>query len=280
MREYILKKAAWECRVVPEVGANVIALYHEGFSILREPKDEEELRLQPVLFGVPFLLPPNRTAGGTFSFDGREYTLEITEAKWNNHLHGFMHSAAFQVVEQTENSLHTRLINEGELFPFVLQVDMVDRLDDEGWHRAVTVENTGKTAMPLVLAFHTTFNEPEFFAVPLGLCWNVDGNHIPTGFKQRLTAEQADFVRGVSPRGRNVSGFYEMAGNTARIGDYRLHVEGFDQWILYNGGGGKGFLCIEPQLGPVNALNSGGYWRLESGEKYTTTIEITRARIC
>jgi len=275
MREYKLKNAAWECRIVPEIGANVIALCHQGVSILREPENEETLRAHPVLFGVPFLLPPNRTAGGTFSFEGKEYALEITEPKLNNHLHGFMHSAAFRVVEQTENSLHTRLVNEGELFPFMLQVDVVDRLDDDGWRRTVTVTNTGKSAMPLVLEFHTTFNEPESFAVPLGLRWEVDGNYIPTGVKMQLTAEQKDFVRGISPKGRAVSGFYEMAGNTARIGDYLMHVGGFDQWILFNGGGDKGFLCIEPQLGPVNALNSGGYQRLEPGEAYTVTLEIT-----
>lgn len=277
MNGYNLKSKGWECCVLPEVGANVISLRHEGNEILRSPEGESALRADPVLFGVPFLLPPNRTAGGKFSFEGKEYALEITEPRRNNHLHGFMHSAAFQMMEWTENSLHTRLVNEGELFPFALQVDMLDRLDDDGWHRTVTVTNTGKTAMPLALAFHTTFNEPESFAVPLGLCWEVDGNYIPTGVKLQLTAEQNDFVRGISPKGRAVSGFYEMAGNTARIGNYLLRVEGFDQWILYNGGGDKGFLCVEPQLGPVNALNSGGYKRLEPGEKYAVTVEITCA---
>ena len=274
MKEHKLKSKGWECCVMPGVGANVISLRHEDKEILRSPEGEIALRAAPVLFGVPFLLPPNRTAGGKFSFDGKEYALEITEPKRNNHLHGFMHSAAFQVVEQTESSLHTRLVNEGELFPFALQVDMLDRLDDDGWHRTATVTNTGKTAMPLVLAFHTTFNEPELFAVPLGLRWEVDANYIPTGVKLQLTTEQSRFVQGISPKDRVVDGFYEMAGNTARIGDYLLHVEGFDQWILYNGGGDKGYLCVEPQLGPVNALNSGGYKRLKPGEKYTVMMEI------
>jgi len=277
MKEYKLKNESWECRIVPEIGANVISLCHREYEILRVPESENELRADPVLYGVPVLLPPNRTAGGRFAFEGKEYELAITEPEQNNHLHGHMHSAPFQVIEQTESSLHTQLVNDGTLFPFKLCVDMWDKLEKDGWHRTVTVTNTGKTAMPLVLAFHFTFKEPESFCVPLGLCWEIDENRIPTGVKMELTQWQNSFVQGVSPNGRDVDGFYEMAGDTAYVGDYLLRVEGFDQWVLYNGGGDKGFLCVEPQLGPVNALNSGGYQRLEPGEKYTVTMEITRA---
>ena len=49
----------------------------------------------------------------------------------------------------------------------------------------------------------------------------------------------------------------------------------FDQRVLFNGGGGQGFLCIEPQAGWVNGLNiPGAHKVLKKGqsEVYTMTI--------
>lgn len=275
MTTYTLRNQDWSCQICPEFGANVISLKHKDFPILREPTSNHQLKDTPVLYGMPLLLPPNRTAGGRFRFEQQEYQLPINEPLHNNHLHGFLHSTEFQVIAQTEDSLTTFFVNQGDVFPFPFEITMTDKLLPEGYRRTVTVTNTGATAMPLVLAFHTTFNAPDFFSVPIGRCWNTDEHFIPTGEKALLTLEQQAYQNGCPVDGQIIRGFYEASGQTARIGDYLFSVQGFDQWVLFNGDGTKRFLCVEPQLGPVNALNSGNYHRLECGESYVFTLEIT-----
>ena len=275
MNAYTLRNQDWSCQICPEYGANVISLRHKDFPILREPASIPALKESPVLHGIPLLLPPNRTAGGRFCFDQQEYTLPINEPLHCNHLHGFLHSTKFQVVELSEDSLTTRFLNQGDVFPFPFEIIIADNLHPEGFRRTLTITNTGTSALPLVLAFHTTFTEPDSFSVPSCSCWNTDEHYIPTGEKAMLTPEQQAYQNGCPVSGQIIRGFYEASGQTARIGDYSFFVQGFDQWILFNGDGKQGFLCVEPQLGPVNALNSGHYHRLERGKSYVFTLEIT-----
>ena len=50
----------------------------------------------------------------------------------------------------------------------------------------------------------------------------------------------------------------------------------FDHWILFNGGGNKGLLCVEPQLGAVNGLNKpDGHRVMKPGEVLTLWTKIT-----
>lgn len=272
---YTLRHQDWSCQICPEYGANVISLRHKDFPILREPASIHALKDTPALYGTPLLLPPNRTAGGRFRFEQQEYVLPINEPLHNNHLHGFLHSTKFQVIARSEDSLTTHFVNHGEVFPFPFEITMTDTLHPEGYRRTLTITNTGTSAMPLVLAFHTTFTAPDSFLVPIRSCWTTDEHHIPTGEKAMLTPEQQAYQNGCSISGQIIRGFYEASGQTARIGDYLFSAQGFDQWILFNGDGTRGFLCIEPQLGPVNALNSGHYHRLECGKSYEFTLEIT-----
>ena len=273
---YILRNQDWSCAIAPDFGANIISLRHDDYPILREPATLSELAGSPVLFGFPLLLPPNRTCNGRFTFEGIEYSLPINEPAHGNHLHGILHSAPFEVLSCSETELQTRLINHGEYFPFPFQITITDHLFPSGLLRTLDFINTGAEAMPLVLGFHTTFTQPDSFSVSIGSRWVVNEHHIPTGEKVALTNEQFAYREGCALTGQRVNGFYEAVNGTARIGNYLFSVEGFDQWILFNSDGKQNYLCVEPQLGPVNALNSGEHRRLESGESYKFTIRITQ----
>lgn len=275
--EYRLKNKEWSCIISPKFGSNFISLHHNQYPIFREPKSLEELNRSPVLYGLPLLLPPNRTAGGRFVFDGQEYCLHEDKTLTKNYIHGEVKSTPFEVLKYAWDLLKTRLINRGEVFPFPFELEITDRLLDDGFHRDLTVKNIGTTDMPLVLGFHTTFTVPDSFSVAIGECWVEDENFIPTGEKRELTPQQQMYRDGCKLVGQRVRGFYEAKGNDARISSYRFKVEGFDQWILYNGDGNQGFLCIEPQLGPVNALNSGGYYRLRPGQTYPFSVKVSLA---
>ena len=121
--------------------------------------------------------------------------------------------------------------------------------------------------MPLSFGLHTTFREPDWFSVPLDSCQEKDSRHIPTGRYIPLNAQEQFYRTGSKSCGMAISGFYRSAGNTAYIGkDIRYQVTGFDHWILYNGGGSGGYLCVEPQLGGVNSLNDRNHCPLIPGK--------------
>lgn len=268
----------WEAEILPSFGANVIRLKKNGNDILRSPENGEELKKSPYLYGIPLLFPPNRTKNGEFVFGEGLYRLPINEPSRGNHLHGLLFDAPFTVIEGSSRKVKCVYENRGERYPFCFRMTIGCMLDGNGFTQEVLIENTGDGPMPVQLAFHTTFKEPEEFHLPIGKRWETDDNFIPTGKLGELNRQELEYCNGCNPRGKTISGFYTAEGNRAVVGDFIYTVsENFTQWILFNAGGDKGFLCIEPQSGPVNGLNMPeGHICLGKGERvnFSTNLSI------
>ena len=280
MNEFVhsvtLKAGSWQATVLPGFGMNMICLRCDGKAILREPSKEQTLQQDPHVYGIPLLFPANRTAGGRFSFEGKSYQLPVNEPGLGNNLHGDLYNAPFEVIQQNEASLAAVYENHGERYPFPFRMEITDMLSEQGLTRHLRLENIGETAMPFTLAFHTAFREPKQFSVPIGRCAKRDERFLPTGKWEKLSKAEDEYRSGTSSNGRAISGFFEADGHAVKLDEIRFAVsENFDQWILFNGGGKQGFLCIEPQCGQVNGLNiPGGHRVLEPGESETFTIYI------
>ncbi len=270
-----LRYQQWQADILPEHGMNTVRLLYDGEHILRDPEGEPKLEISCV-HGTPLLLPPNRTEHGRFSFDGKEYQLPVNEVNLQNHLHGFLRFQSFVVTEQSETHIAAEYENKGEIFPFPFVIRVCCRLEDDGYHQSFAITNTGKTDMPLTFGIHTTFEEKDYFRVPLDRRFVENSCHIPQGAPVPLDARQRCYREGMRPDGNNVDGFYTSGGQTACVGRMAYTVsENFNQWILYNHGGGEHFLSIEPQCGAVNCLNSGyGLLRLPAGRTETFTTRI------
>lgn len=274
----ILKHEDWSAEILPSFGANVICLKKGNKNILRSPISIEELEKSPYLFGMPLLFPPNRTENGKFTFEDVEYCFPINEPSKNNHLHGLLYNVPFTVMEHEANSVKCMYNNnDASIYPFRFMMTITCTLDLSGFMQEVVIENTDKISIPIQIAFHTTFEEPAFFKVPIGESWETNSNYIPTGKLIELNQQEREYRTGCAPKMREISGFYTSIGNTAEIGDFYYHVSNnYTQWILYNGSGREGFLCIEPQSGPVNGLNMPrGYTRIETGESVCFSTRIT-----
>jgi aldose 1-epimerase len=208
---------------------------------------------------MPLLLPPNRTAGGRFDFAGRTWQMPVNETSRGNHLHGRFYDAPFGIVSRTARELTCRLDNDGTLFPFPCSLVCQIALTPDGLCHRLTVRNTGAGDLPLTVGYHTNFTKPACFQVPISRRWETDPHFIPTGTLLPLGDREQAIAAGTAAADLPISGFYLAAGRTARIDAFRYTVsEPFDQWILFNGGGGKDYLSIEPQVGPVNSLNRPG----------------------
>lgn len=254
-----LSCGSWQAEILPQHGANLISLKNGDTPILRTPENTEAFLQAPVLFGNPLLLPPNRTKDGRFFFRGTEYQLPVNEPSRNNHIHGFIHTAPFQVTAATSSSAHCLLTNQGEWFPFPFELNVSFKLDENGLTQRFKITNIGPSSMPVLLGLHTTFCAPERFSVPIGKRWSTDTRYIPNGSLAELTEQERAFKTGCRSEGQVITGFYTAEGHTARIGAARYESSSnFTQWILFNQGGANGLLCVEPQSGCVNGLNMPG----------------------
>ena len=252
-----IQSQGWQAKIAPAYGGNPISLQYHGQDIL--VPWSEDVR-DPFLCGAPLLLPANRTAGGKFTFHGREYTLPVNDGFRCANLHGDLYHQTFRVTEQQEDRVTLCYENTGEIFPFPFRIRVTYQVGQGGFLSAYTIENPSGDPIPLSFGLHTTFREPDWFSVPLDSCQEKDSRHIPTGRYVPLNAQEQHYCTGSKSRGVAISGFYRAAGDTASIGEnIRYQATGFDHWILYNGGGNGDFLCVEPQLGGVNALNNPDY---------------------
>lgn len=267
-----IRSGHWYAEIAPAYGANPIVLRHGERDIL---VPWSEAITDPFLAGAPLLLPANRTAGGRFCFNGREYTLGINNAFSNAQLHGKLYCQTFLVIQQEADRVVLEFENRGEIYPFPFRITVTYRAGMQGFTAEYTIENPADSPMPLTFGLHTTFAEPEWFSVPLAACQEKDSRHIPTGRYIPLNPQEQQYCTGSPSRNVIISGFYLASGNTARIGsDVYYEATGFDHWVLYNGRGEGGFLCIEPQLGGVNALNDPFHCPVISGN--STLIVKTR----
>lgn len=274
MQKYLLSGGGFEAQVTPAWGADILSLRWAGRDVLVPLNSEEQREKNPFLHGSPLLLPANRTVDGRFRFENREYRLPINEEFNHCHLHGALFRQTFSVLQATQDTFVAEYVNRGEIFPFPFRITVTYTVSAAGFQSEYAIENLSDGRMPLTFALHTTFCEPDYFRVPIGLCQERRADFVPTGNYLPLDALQSSYHEGTYSAGKRVYGYYTAAGTTMTIGDFEYNVsENFDYRILYNADGAGGFLCAEPQCGEVNGLN-GKCKVLDSGEtaKFFTVI--------
>lgn len=245
----------WHAEVSACHGANATKLQHNGVNIFRPL--EADNQIDPYLQGSPILLPANRTFKGEFWFEGKKYSLPINEPRNNAHLHGLLHCQQFKMLDKGPDWIKLYYENTVQIYPFPFSITVEYRLTNEVFCQSYCIENTGKSNMPLVFALHTTFVAPESFSVPVDARQENDDHSIPTGRYIPLAGNETLYPTGCKSAGIPIGGYYKACGNTARVGEYQYKAsDNFDHWILYNAKGLCELLCVEPQCGAVNGLNT------------------------
>lgn len=274
MSKIYLKNGLWEAEITPSLGANVTKLFCDGKQVLRTPEQSADA----YQFGMPILIPANRTEAGQFSFEGNTYQLPVNEPHVPAQLHGLVHDQQFTVKFYDDINAILTYCNTPDIYPFPFQLTVHYELKDNGIFVSHEIKNIGTGNMPYTFCLHTTFVAPSYFKVPLDLEQEKDERNLPTGQYIPLSDDLIPLTEGMNPYGIPTSGFYRAAGHQAEIDDYRYTVsENYDHWVLYNATGKDGFLCVEPQCGGVNGLNQPGNHRiLAPGECHIFQSAITK----
>lgn len=268
MNTYTIQNEIWQAEITPAHGANIDSLLFRGKPVYRRGDWEKE----PFFQGAAMLLPANRTVGGRFSFEGRNYTLPINEPEQRAHLHGTLHRQPFRVVSVEADSITMVLENRGQCWPFAFRLEVTYAAGEAFTQR---YRFTALERMPFTFGLHTAFAGLPHFCAPLDACQEKDAHHLPTGRYIPLGEQERSYCTGSPSAGRVITGYFRSGGQVARVGDYRYEVSpNFDHWILFNARGERDFLCVEPQAGAVDGLNNGSCTLLEPGQsvEYQTKI--------
>lgn len=274
MSKIILKNGPWYAEISPLIGANVTRLDYNGEKVLRRPEES----VDAYQFGMPILIPANRTENGRFTFEGKTYRFPVNEPHVPAQLHGLVHDRHFTVDSYNETSAELSYCSTPDIYPFPFRLTVRYELKEDGIYASHHLENIGDGNMPFTFCLHTTFQEPKYCKVPLALEQAHNERYIPTGEYTQLKELDQQVVSGTDPHGKAISGFYSSAGQVAIVGDYKYTVsDNYDHWVLYNAGGYADILCVEPQCGGVNGLNQPGNHRILSpGASMTFHSSITR----
>lgn len=246
----------WQAEIAPSHGADIISLKYEGKDVYNPVDMSQYESANPFLHGSAILIPANRTYKGEFWFEGKKYTLPINDRFSDSNLHGCVYKQRFEVVSCISSAVELCFENRGEVYPFPFALTVRYEATDGGFCQHYTVKNVGSRNMPLTFALHTAFSEPERFSVPLECCLEKDEKHIPTGRYVPLSQQQKAWVSDGRSKDRVITGYFKSSGQSATVDEFSYSVsDNFDHWILFNGMGKIGVLCLEPQCGKVNGLN-------------------------
>ncbi|ARC57727.1 Aldose 1-epimerase [Frondihabitans sp. 762G35] len=137
---------------IAAVGATLRTLTYDGRDLV-VPFDADEVR--PAYRGAVLVPWPNRIVDGTYTFDGVEHRLPLTEPERGHALHGLLVWSRFDVQEATASSVVlTAEVVPSDGYPFPLDVTVTYALSDSGLSTTVETVNRGDVAAPYGTAPH------------------------------------------------------------------------------------------------------------------------------
>ena len=226
----VLSAGGYEAEFSADIGATCFRLFYKPLNaeILRTPNGESQRNTNVYLFGNPILFPPNRIRGGRFVFRGKEYVLPVNEPQTGCFIHGNLLNLPFAKKQISQSEIEfTYSAKKGEYlgFPHDFTVRRHYKLGENGLEEYTTVINDGVCEMPVMLAYHTTFNL-DFYGdmqnvklqVPVTQEYLRDKNFLPTGETaygrpRDLALANGEFVPAKQP----FSAFYKANDKTVAL---------------------------------------------------------------
>ncbi len=152
--------------IYPNLGASIQKLKQNEIDIIDGISNNQAgLDVYKSKYNSSWLFPfPNRIPNGKYSFENKEYELEINESNLNNRLHGHIFNKSFSIKnhEAANNSASVTFSysDEGSSkgYPFPYQLEITYNFSPNKLNIDFNVLNTGKTAFPFGIGWHPYFN--------------------------------------------------------------------------------------------------------------------------
>lgn len=243
---------------------------------------------------MPLVPWPNRISRGHYRFEGHDYQLALTEPAQDNAIHGFGRWANWRRREQEANRLVAGLrIAPQTGYPFMVDVAVEYRLDDDGLTVRTTARNLGDTPCPWACGQHPylrcdteTIDELEL-ELRAAKWLPTDARQIPTGSEpvagsdydfrrwRRLGEQRIDYAFTELERDAGGRAWARVRSREGRqVGlwadEHFAYLEIFTGDTLAPHRRRRG-LGVEPMSAAPNGFQTGeGLLRLEPGESITT----------
>jgi galactose mutarotase-like enzyme len=235
--ELTLEQDGVLARVAPARGALVTALTVAGRDVLFMDRATLADPSKSVRGGIPLLFP----------FAGRLDGDRLVHAGTTMKQHGFARNKAWSVLEQGPALVRLGLADDAQtrvVYPHALRLEQTVGLLPRGMHVELRIDNRGDTPMPVAPGWHPYFtcrsgDKPR--VLPRG----VDGLD-----PARFTPD-AEFDFGVTAPADGRAAF-DIPG----LGRLALSFSPEMRFLQCWGLPGRDFICLEPFVGPNNAINT------------------------
>ncbi|MGO2659695.1 aldose 1-epimerase family protein [Mycetocola reblochoni] len=150
-RQYDIESGPYTATIA-SVGASVRRLGYGGRELVRSFAAEQ---VRPAFSGALLAPWPNRVVDGRYTWDGSEQQLGLTEPDRGHALHGLVAWLDFGLREFTGDGVVLQAVIEPQQgYPHRIAAVVRYRLDDEGLHTELELENTGPSAAPVGWGAH------------------------------------------------------------------------------------------------------------------------------
>ncbi len=297
--------AGCSAEICPELGCNCF-----DWRIRRGSEEVPLLYADPEVFpggrptrsGIPVLFPyPNRLRGGTFTWEGKEYRLPLTDASGKHSIHGFACRHPWRVTASGAEATSAWLTAEfhasrdaaadAKVWPADYALSLTFRLGAGRLRLEIRVDNKDRVSLPFGLGFHPYYQLSSPAApvqAPAHQYWELEGS-LPTG--RRLSVDAARDL--TKPRPANMLKLDDVltgldAGPVNAEGlVYRGAVDHVELWtspdfrelVAFTPPHGKA-VCLEPYTCTTDAANlqahgSDAGWRsLPPGQTWLAVFEM------
>jgi len=184
--------ANFKVRIYPNLGASLQEFIKDNIEIINGiTNDEAGLETYKNSYNSAWLFPfPNRISNGNYTFENKNYQLNINEEALHNALHGFICHKQFKLMEEktTKHSVFLRFKHTylGALagYPFPFELEISYRIALSNIEMTIEAKNTGDSKMPFGMGWHPYFKSNKLSESVLNLDgfaqYEVNDNMIPT----------------------------------------------------------------------------------------------------
>lgn len=278
-----INTAHWHAELAPKRGGQLLRLRHRPteWDVLHFPSDSDALSKQPEIWGIPVLFPPNRIEDGRFHWNGREYAFPLNEPERNNHLHGIVLRAPWEIetFDQAQIKLtfsHDSTHPTFSGYPHTFQIAISYLFHEDRVTQKIRLTNLSDDPMPFGLGFHTAFRLLPGQRCRLRLTaepsvWQIEPKRrLPAGISVAWTSTPYDLIDGAWIDDRALSLHCPVATESIGSNSFRGAIldfpdesirlryeigEDFRHWCLWKPADQKEFFCIEPMTWMINAPN-------------------------